>query len=176
MRTAFGISPAVQGGVNFRNIFTHGILAAFLLAGISTALADSTNLEQEVRELREQNTALQQQLQKQNESLDTLAKKVQQLETANSERGNSTIEASKNSGFNLGKVNLSIEGGIVFFNTGSEGFAPHSEFRVDEARLFIEAPVWKEVYFYSDVDLATRENTDLLLYLNELYLDFQDVS
>src|SRR5258708_38166777 len=101
MWTDFGISPSVQKGVNFGNILTLGILAAFFLAGISTGLADNTNLEQEVRELREQNTVLQQQLQKQNESLDTLDKKVQQLETADSKRENATTEASKNSGFNL---------------------------------------------------------------------------
>ena len=47
---------------------------------------------------------------------------------------------------------------------------------MDEARLFIETPIWNEVYFYGDVDLATRENNNTQLFLNELYLDFQDVS
>lgn len=149
-----------------------GIITAFFLTDISTAFSQETNLEQQVRELREQNAALQQQLQKQDESIDALAQKVRQLETGSA--GEKAPE--KKSGFNLSSVNLGLEGGVAFFNTGSSGFAPESEFRVDEARLFLEAPVWQEVYFYGEVDLATRENADLGLYLNELYLDVQDVS
>ncbi len=142
---------------------------------VAAARANDTNSTNEVQLLREQNAMLQQQLQKQNSALDSLAKKVEVLESTVRE---STGEnnAPTTGGLNFGKVNLSAEGGVAFFNTGSDGFAPHSDFRVDEARLFVEAPVWKEVYFFSDVDLATRENTDLKLYLGELYLDAEDVS
>jgi hypothetical protein len=155
------------------------VTAAFLFSCTLPSPADDTNLEEQVRSLREQNVILQQQLQKQSESLDGLAQKVKDLETANTEREsppseNSTMPATD--GFNFGKVNLSGEGGVAFFKTGSEGFAPDSDFRVDEARLFVEAPIWKEVYFYSGVNLATREDPNLGLYLDELYLDFEDVS
>jgi hypothetical protein len=71
---------------------------------------------------------------------------------------------------------LGAEGGVGFFHTGSEGFAPNSDFRVDEARLFIDAPVWNTVYFHSDIILANRENPGLNVQLGELYLDFEDVS
>jgi hypothetical protein len=153
-------------------------VALFLFASAVPLRAGDTNLEQEVRELRTENSILKKQMQQQGGLLDSLAQKVNQLEAADSSR---EIAAGENppppaSGLNFGKVNLSGEGGVAFFNTGSEGFASHSEFRVDEARLFVEAPLWKEVYFYSDIDLATRENTDLRLYLGELYLDFEDVS
>jgi hypothetical protein len=47
---------------------------------------------------------------------------------------------------------------------------------VDEARLFVEAPIWKEVYFYTELNIATPENTDLNLRAGELYLDFENVS
>jgi hypothetical protein len=138
------------------------------------------NLAEQVRLLREQNALLRQQLRKQDSALDTLAKKVQNLETAAAAHENeapATDETSPaKSGFNLGKVNLSGEGGVAFFNTEPSGFAPHSEFRVDEARLFVEAPIWKEVYFHSDVDLATRESMNTQLYLGELFLDFEDAS
>jgi len=148
------------------------------LLSLSAALAASAqdeNITNEVQLLREQNTLLQQQLQKQNNALDTLAKKVDVLESAARENmGNETAPAT--SGLNFGKVNLSAEGGLAFFNTGSGGFAPDSDFRVDEARLFVEAPIWDEVYFYSDIDLATRENTGTQLFLGELYLDAEDVS
>jgi hypothetical protein len=155
------------------------VAAAFLFSYAVPSQADDTNLEEQVQLLREQNATLQQQLQKQSESLDVLTQKVKDLEAANSERENAASDNSRiptTGGFNFGKVNLSGEGGVAFFKTGSEGFTPDSDFRVDEARLFIEAPIWNEVYFYSDVDLATRENANLGLYLGELYLDFEDVS
>jgi hypothetical protein len=147
-----------------------------LAASLLPAGAQGTNLEEQIRLLQQQNATLQEQLQKQNKSLESLEKKVEDLETAKSESAPGHGEAPEKSGFNLGKVNLSGEGGLAFFNTGSQGFAPHSEFRVDEARLFAEAPIWKEVYFFGETDFATRENTDLNLHMGELYLDFEDVS
>jgi len=150
-----------------------------LLAGAWPLCASDTNLEEQVRQLREQNDALQKQLHKQGDLLDSLTQKVKNLETAGAERESTTSEnsaASTTSGFHFGKINISGEGGVAFFNTGYEGFAPDSDFRVDEARLFMEAPIWNEVYFYGEADLATRENTDLNLQLGELYLDFEDVS
>jgi hypothetical protein len=151
------------------------VAASLSLSAVLAAHAEDGSLTNEVQLLREQNALLQQQLQKQNNALDALAKKVDVLESAVRE---STGEnnAPAPGGLNLGKVNLSAEGGVAFFNTGSDGFAPHSDFRVDEARLFVEAPIWNEVYFYGDIDLATRENMDNQIYLGELYLDFEDVS
>ena len=143
-----------------------------------TGLADDAKLADEVRLLREQNALLQQQVQKQGSALDALTQKVSELETSSAakEKPSGENAAPTQGGFNLGKVNLSAEGGVVFFNTGPDGFAPHSDFRVDDARLFLEAPIWNEVYFFSDIDLATRENNGLSTQLGELYLDFQDAS
>jgi hypothetical protein len=164
--------------IRFNVIRFSMFLAAALFSCIAPLHADDTNLEKQIQLLQQQNAVLQQQLQKQNESLDSLTKKVQDLESASAGKENSASEnaAPSKGGFNLGNVNLSGEGGIAFFKTGSDGFAPQSDFRVDEARLFVEAPIWNEVYFYGDVDLATRENNNLNLQLGELYLDFQDVS
>ena len=153
-------------------------MAGSLLGSAARLPAADTNLEQQVQWLREQNAMLQQQLQKQSQSLDALTQKVQGLETANTERENAAAEnppPAKN-GFNLGKVVLGGEGGVGFSKTGPQGFAPNSEFTVDEARLFLEAPIWKDVYFYSEVDLATPENNNAQVYLNELYVDFENVS
>ena len=154
------------------------LVAAFLAAGTGVLRADDTNLVRKIQLLEQQNELLQKQVQQQGGAIEALTKKVNQLETANETRA---VAAEKNAapekgGFNIGGVNISGEGGVAFFNTGSDGFAPHSEFRVDEARLFVEAPIWDEVYFYSDIDLATRENTGLNTQLGELYLDFQDAS
>jgi len=147
-----------------------------LAASIFPAGAQSASLEEQVRLLQQQNAALQQQLEKQNQSLESLEKKVGDLEASRGVAAPGNEATPEKGGFNLGKVNLSGEGGIGFFNTGSKGFAPHSEFRVDEARLYLEAPIWKEVYFFGEADLATRENTDLNLHAGEVYLDFEDVS
>lgn len=158
------------------------LLISALLALLASALplrAADTNLEEQLQSLREQNALLQQQVQRQGNLLETLTQKVKELEAAGSKTENSATENSPEpttSGLNFGKVNISGEGGVAFFNTGSEGFAPDSNFRVDEARLFIEAPIWKEVYFDGEADFATRENNDLNLSLGELYLDFEDVS
>jgi hypothetical protein len=155
----------------------------FVTAGlffVSAALlhAADTNLEEQVQLLREQNAILQQQMQKQSQTLDALTQKVQGLEAANTEREKETSEnsAPAQSGFNFGKVVLSGEGGVGFQKTGPEGFSPNSSFTVEEARLFLEAPVWKDVYFYSEVDLATPENNNAQANLGELYVDFENVS
>ena len=119
-------------------------MASISFSMVLVAVADDENLTNEVRLLREQNAALQQQVEKQNNALDALTKKVDALESAETERQNAAGDntAPAPSGFNFGKVNLGAEGGVAFFNTGSGGFAPHSDFRVDEARLFIDAPIW----------------------------------
>jgi len=76
----------------------------------------------------------------------------------------------------LGKVHLSGEGGVAFFHSGSKGPAPNSEFRVDEAKLFVEAPLWKDVYFFSEINVTTRETMDGYLQMGELYVDFENLS
>ena len=154
------------------------IAAALLFSATAAVRADDANLAEQVRLLREQNALLQQQLQKQGGALDALTQKVQGLETSNSEHDNSTSDnvIPTKGGLNFGKVNLSGEGGIAYFDTGSQGFAPNSQFRVDEARLFLDAPIWEDVYFFSEIDLATREDTSLKVNLNQYYLDFENVS
>lgn len=154
------------------------VTAAHLWPGAPAAWADDAGMAEQVRLLREQNALLQQQLQKQGTALDALTQKVQNLETASSERDNSTSDNATptKGGLNFGKVNLGAEGGIAFFNTGSEGFAPNSEFRVDEARVFLDAPVWDDVYFFGEINLATREDTSLSTQLGQFYLDFENVS
>jgi hypothetical protein len=45
-----------------------------------------------------------------------------------------------------------------------------------EARMYADAPIWEDVFFHGEVDLATPENDGLNAELGELYLDFEDVS
>jgi hypothetical protein len=141
--------------------------------------ADDTNLESQIQALERQNAILEQKLEQQNQSIQSLSERVQDLESTNATQQigeNSAPAPAPPSGYNFGNVNVSGEGGVGFFNTGPQGFAPDSEFRLDEARLFVEAPVWKSVYFQGELDLATREEFDLHVAPGEVYLDFQDIS
>jgi hypothetical protein len=174
VRTKTGKSFGLRGA---KTGFALAILFAFSLISFSIAFADGTNLEQEVQELRQENAVLKQQVQQQGAALDILTKKVEQLDATKSNlEMPSQSDVPTKGGYNFGKVNLSGEGGVAFFNSGGEGFAPHSEFRVDEARLFIDSEVWKDVYFFGEADFATRENHNLNLQAGELYLDFENVS
>lgn len=170
MRTRTGKSPGSRLGAIGCTALIISLIG--FIPGIS--LADGTNLAQEVQELRQENAALKQTVQQQGAALDALTKKVDQLESAKTEPSQNDLPTK--GGYNFGKVNLSGEGGVAFFNTGGEGFAPHSDFRVDEARLFLDSQIWDDVYFFGEADFATRENLNLNLQMGELYLDFENVS
>jgi len=159
-------------------IFLSATLAFSLF--VPSLQAEDTNEEAEIQALEKQNAILEQKLEKQDQAIESLTEKVGELEATNAAAENSAAEnappAAPATGYNFGNVNLSAEGGVAFFNTGRDGFSADSDLRVDEARLFVEAPIWKEVYFQGEVDLATRENPNLNAQMGELYLDAQDLS
>ena len=153
-------------------------------AGRGAEKADT--VQQQLQELRQANTALQEQLRAQRGLIETLARQVGELQSARSAReqeladlkagNNAPADAKAPGGINLGKLHITGEGGVGFFHTAREGASPNSEFRVDEAKLFLEAPVWENVYIFSELNLAQREDRDLNLKLGEFYVDFEDVS
>jgi len=131
-----------------------------------------------VAQLRQQNQLLQEQLQKQNAAIESLNRKVASLEDKSAAASSAAGETPA-AGFGSAvssKVHLSGEGAVGFFNTGNRGMFPNSEFRVDEARLFLDAAVWGDVYGFLELNLATREGADLTAKLGEAYLDFENVS
>jgi len=135
-------------------------------------------------ELQRQNELLQQQVRKQQQLIESLSQKVSSIqngsltrENEHAERNQETAPANKAGSFwGLGKVHLTGEGGLALFHSESKGPAPNAEFRLDEARLFIEAPIWKEVYLFSELNITTREDPDYHVQLGELYLDFENLS
>ncbi len=160
--------------------------ACFFSADSRLAAQDTGELEKEIEELREQNRHLQQQLQQQREMIDKLSGKVSGLEQTNAQSQNDlrALKASvenapalpeKPKGLSLGNVVISGEGAAGFFETQSAGKYPNAAFLVDEARLFIDAPIWQDVYFYGEVDLQTREEPDLGVYLGELYVQWENL-
>lgn len=158
---------------------------AFLFASGAAVRATDTNVERQLQLLQQQNDALQSQLQKQQELIDALRREVTDIRETTTQRGDeiktlreeSELETpSSTAGFSVGKVQISGEGGIGWFETGSEGAFPNSEFRVDEAKLFVDAPVWGNVYAFAELNLASHDASDVDLKLGELYLDIEDVS
>jgi hypothetical protein len=157
-----------------------------MLAG-TPLRADDTATQEELRQLKEANKSLQEQLWQQQSLIESLSRKVNQIEQSDSQKsrdldrlesdvkdGYATTKPAGN--FSFGKVSLSGEGAAGFFNTGSQGAFPNSEFRVDEARLFVEAAVLENVYFFTEINLMTREAQDLSVQLGEAYIDFENVS
>ena len=162
------------------------LLPAFCVAGVTASYAADTNVESQLRLLQQQNEILQSQLRQQQELIESLRHDVADIRKNDDQRdaelknektaAGESEESSKPAGFHFGNVHLSGEGGAGFFETGSQGAFPNAEFRVDEAKLFVDAQVWGDVYAFAELNLATREQPDVDLHLGELYLDVEDIS
>jgi len=171
----------------FRAVLYACAVALATLSSAPSRAADSTQTSERLHQLELQNQQLQEQLRRQQELIESLSRKVNEIQETNTQRGKELenlqaemkepAPAAKNSGaFSLSKVSISGEGSVGFFWGGSESAYPNPEFRVDEARLFVEAPIWNNIYFFSEIDLMTPEAQNLSVQLGELYLDFENVS
>jgi len=149
--------------------------------------AEESDTASQLRLLKEQNERLLSQVGKQQELIDALSKKMDAFQKTQDQRERAVREFKEDlkapSADPLGaakplstaKLNLSGEAGFAFFKSGSQGQFPHAEFRVDEARLFLEAEAWQDVYAYVGLDLATREDPNNVR-LGEAYVDFENIS
>jgi hypothetical protein len=152
----------------------------------SHADQNDSETQTQLRELRQQNQLLQQQLNRQQQLIDELTRKVSGLQTQSEDRKSEAAPAADRDGGRtsfassfesaLGKLHLSGEGSVGFFESQSHGQFPNSEFRVDEAKFFVEAPIWDEVYFFSELNLFLREDPEFDLRAGELYVDVQNLS
>ncbi len=133
-----------------------GVLLVIMLANKAVGAEDPAVTREQFLLLQQQNAQLQQQLQKQQELIDSLARKVSEIQDVNArrdrdvgdlkeqvqeEKGGGGKSPSSGQAFHLGKVDISGEGGVAFFNSQSQGQTPNAESRIDEDRLFIEAPI-----------------------------------
>ena len=91
--------------------------------------------EDDVHTLVEQNRQLTQQISAQQKQIDDLRARLDHLEP-----GGSTEHATVPTDTGH-PIRLSGEAGLAFFHSGKDGNFPNSDFRVDEAKIFIEAPV-----------------------------------
>lgn len=158
---------------------------AFTCAGLPVRAGDEPDTQRQLRELQRENQALQEQMRRQGELIEQLSRKVSTLEATagnetkggkNSADAEADMPARSSSTFSLGKVHIGGEGQVGFFHSQPQGQFPNAEFRVDEAKLFVEAPIWGEVYFFSEINAFTREEGGPELKAGELYLDAENLS
>src|SRR3954468_24224410 len=163
------------------------VMVLTITTGTAVSAEEPGVSPEQLRQLQQQNQALQEQLRLQQGLIESLNRKVNEIQQASAQRGREVQdlqtqfqEASQlpksEPVFSPGKVSITAEGGIGFFKSGSEGRYPKGDFRVDEAKLFIESPILDSVYFFSEINLATPESYDPSLHLGEAYIDFENVS
>ena len=137
----------------------------------------SEDWKKEVELLREQNRMLQEQVKAQQQTIDKVNERMSDLERKLQDRGEPTdSEEAKKKGFSLKNVVIGGEGGIAYFEGQHDAQFSHNVLRVDEARLFVESPIVENVYFYSELNLTTRDAIDEDFHLGEIYLDFENLS
>ena len=147
------------------------IVGAMVLARAACA---QESVEVRLRALAEQNERLQQQVQEQQRTLEQLRGEIGAIRSAQDRA--EAAPAAKPTGSREHEIRVSGQAGLAFFKTGSAGQFPNSEFRLDDAKVFFEAPVMKNVYVFTGLDLQTREASDEASYLGEFYVDFENVS
>lgn len=161
------------------------VWAVILSAGARLSGQDNGDLKRALEEVREQNRQLQSQLERQQRTIDALTRQFSKLQKTTQQQQSDYAslkasvegeEAPKKQGASIGNVMISGEGGVGFFDGQRKTTFPNDELRVDEARLFVEAPLMEDIYFYSELDLRTREAVDDGTYLGEIYLDFENLS
>jgi hypothetical protein len=148
-------------------------LVAVAVAAATTAhlfAADPASVEERLKSLEAQNQLLRNELDNQKQLIDDLKSRLHQ-----DAHTDLNPPARSPAGMKIGRIHLSAEGGVAFFQTGSSGQYPNGDFRVDEAKLFLEAPLWESTYLFSELDLVIREANDEFFHLGELYVDFENV-
>lgn len=118
----------------------------------------------DLKELVEQNRQLVEQVRAQQKQIDELRSRLDRIDDdAPSVAVADTSRA----------LRLSGEASIAYFHSEDLGSSPEGEFRVDDARIFVEAPIWKNVYFFGGLEITTREANDEYFHVGELYVDIE---
>lgn len=70
---------------------------------------------------------------------------------------------------------ISGEAGLAFFSGQANGEFPNDEFRVDDARLFLEAQISRSAYLVTTLELFRRESSNSDVEVGPLFLDLENV-
>lgn len=137
---------------------------------VVASLHGQDSVESQLRALADQNQRLQQLVQEQQHALEELRGEFRGLQDRVDGPGASAPAAGR-----AHEIRVSGQVGMAYFKTGSAGQFPNGEFRLDDAKVILEAPVAKNVYVTTGLDLQTRETSDENLHLGEFYVDFENV-
>jgi len=69
---------------------------------------------------------------------------------------------------------LSGHASVAFVDGQRRGRFPNSEFRVDDARLYLEAQIRRGTYLFGELILTQRESNDENFHLGEYYVEFEN--
>ena len=157
-----------------------------LAPGLALADGPAAVDPQQIREIIDQNRRLQEQVNAQQKVIDDLRSKMndlgnssqqqsQELQSLRAQIGVLPQGESKPSGGGSGDetVRLSGEVGFAYFNSGQDGPFANGEFRIDDAKVYLDAAVWNNFFLHVETDLMTREASDSNLHFGELYADIE---
>jgi hypothetical protein len=155
-----------------------------LCALIASARGATNDRDAQLREIIEQNRRLQEQVGAQQRTIEQLSSEIAAMRQASErhERELRDLQARADEPVAMrppsrgeAKVRVWGEGGLAFFRTGRAGAYPNSEFRVDDAKVGIEAQVWRDTFAFAEFNLLTRETNDEAFHLGEFYLDAESL-
>ena len=160
---------------------------AFVVATALNLSAAESSASPSMDELAAQNRRLQEQVDRQARMLDELGARLTELQRVGSrtdqqlselheqieKTGTVSAPATRDRDH---EVRIYGEAGLAFFSTGKAGQFPNSEFRIDDAKVFLETPVLRDTYFFSELQLFARESGDASVQIGEVYVDFENVS
>ena len=133
----------------------------------------------------EQNRILQQQVREQQKTIDLLNARMDEIRKASERHEHELQSLQERADTNPAEravpmetsrdheVRIGGEAGLAFFSSGTDGQFPHSEFRVDDTTITVEAPVFKNVYVFSELKLLTREASAANFQFGELYVELE---
>jgi uncharacterized coiled-coil protein SlyX len=161
------------------------VLVAFATGGAAGMRGAETGVT--IDRLAVENRQLQEQVRKQQDTIDELSNRLNQLLRATEQqqrdlkglqdRVDSAAPVTPSTVADRAhEVRVAGEAGLAFFHTGKDGPFPNSEFRVDDPVLSVEAPVWRDTYVFGELKLLTREANNDAFQLGEFYVDCENVS
>lgn len=148
------------------------------------AAREDPSVEERLAGLEQQNALLMQLVKNQQSEIDSLKAQLIKVRST-TENQSEAIEILEDSAFDVpslparssmsDSIHISGEAGVIFRAGEKNTHFPNDEFRVDEARLFIDARIAENVFLFSELEFFTREQNHANLRTGELYLEVENM-
>ncbi|MBS0664800.1 MAG: hypothetical protein JSR48_16150 [Verrucomicrobia bacterium] len=158
------------------------LLGAGLGLAVGGLQGQSGSADPTLQAILEQNRKLQEQVDAQQKTIEALTRRLDAIDRTAArqdrelqglqDRGPATDRPPPVESDREHEVRIGAEAALSYFSTGGQGQFPKSEFRVDDTKVTLEAPVWKDVYFFTELNLLTRESNAANFQFGELYVEF----